>query len=291
MRRPPLLLLLLLGLAAAATGACSLAISLDGLAGPALVDADGRAPVGDGGSDADDGDARRDTGAPPSSAYRAAVLADAPLAYYRLDLGAGDVVADEIGVHDGHVTGALTLAPGALAGDDSRAAVFDGASYVVVGDVLPFEGVASYSIEAWARPLAATSDPMCMVAKNIPDDAGALQDGYSFFLRNDTNRLTGNRYRSGVDENATGPGIAPDAFAHLVVTYDGATIRLYVDGEKIAEKASTMALARVAKPLTLGASRGGVYCFFRGALDEIAIYGKALAEDRIRAHHAVGVGR
>ena len=56
MRRPllplPLLPLLLLGLAAAATGACSLAISLDGLGGPALVDAGGRAPVGDGGSDA-----------------------------------------------------------------------------------------------------------------------------------------------------------------------------------------------------------------------------------------------
>jgi Concanavalin A-like lectin/glucanases superfamily len=161
----------------------------------------------------------------------------------------------------------------------------------VIGDVFPFDGTASYTLEVWAQPLAANGDPMCMVSKNIPDDAGALRDGYSFFLENDTGRVTQNRYRNGVEENASGPAIAPGAFRHLVATFDGAVIRLYVDGEKVAEQPSSRALQTVTNPLTLGASRGGIYCFFRGALDEIAIYGKALAPERIRAHHTVGVGQ
>ncbi len=287
LRLPPLLVVVL---AAAAIGACSLAVSVDGLAGPALVTEEaGSSPVVDA---AGEDDGRRDAADASSGGYRAAVLADTPLAYYRLDDTTGNVVKDELGAHDGEVRGGtLGRVAGALGGDGDHAAVFDGASFVLVGDVFPFAGTASYTFEAWAQPLAANSDPMCMIAKNIPDDAGALRDGYGFFLADGTGRILQNRYRGGAEEVAVGPAIATGTFTHLVATFDGALIRLYVDGEKVAEKTSSKALPTVANPLTLGASRGGIYCFFRGALDEIAIYGSVLAPDRIRAHHAAGVGQ
>ncbi|HSO32003.1 MAG TPA: LamG domain-containing protein [Labilithrix sp.] len=275
-----------------AAGACSLTTSLEGYAGPALSGGDGAAadasPEGAALPDAraDAADAADAAG----SRYRAAVLADSPLAYYRLD-DTGDIARDELGAHDGHIKGTLAATAGALAGDANRAAAFDGASFVEIGDVFPFLGTASFSIEAWARPLAPASDPGCMVAKNVPTDGGSVADGYALFLESDSNQVTQARFHDSVEDGATGPVIEAGKFAHVVSTYDGTTIRLYVDGEKVTELTSTSNLAVVPRPLTLGASRGGAYCYFRGALDEIAIYGSALPGDRIRAHHDAGLGK
>jgi hypothetical protein len=280
--------LLAVGFAAALVGACSLAISVDGLAGPALTEADDAAVPPEAGGDAPVAETGGD--GPAVEVYRAAVLADAPLAYYRLD-DPGDVVRDETGAHDGKVTGTLSHVGGALAGVSNRAARFDGASYVTIGNVLPFLGRATFSMEAWAKAEDPTGSSACMVAKNVPSDAGAVANGYSFFLESDTNKITMARFRDSTQQDAVGPVAVSGVFTHYVATYDGAILRLYLDGEKVAEHASDVDVIDLANPLTLGASRGGTYCYFHGALDEIAIYGQALAPDRIRAHHAAGQGR
>ena len=59
----------------------------------------------------------------PSSVYRAAVLADSPLAYWRLGETSGTVAHDETGNgHDGTYVGGVTLGqPGALTGDANTA--------------------------------------------------------------------------------------------------------------------------------------------------------------------------
>jgi Concanavalin A-like lectin/glucanases superfamily len=264
-----------------AAGACTLTTSLEGYAGPELTTPDASS---DGGGDAAaDGPPLVESGA--DAGYRELVLADSPLAYYRLD-DPGTVAKDEVGAHDGTYKGAVAHTKGALTGDGDRAAVFDGSSYVDVGDVLPFLGTEPFSIEAWAAPNDHTGDPYCIAAKNIPDDAGALVDGYTMFIDDPKLTLLMSRWRGASDDTATGPDLSPKVFRHLVATYDGQTIALYVDGQRAAQQPSTRALTIVPRPLTLGASRGGTYCFFRGALDEIAIYGVALTEDRIRAHYA-----
>ena len=276
------------------TGACSLTTSLEGYAGPALTDGDGAAADAgrDGSSlpDAGADDAGADAPDAPGAGYRAVVLADSPLAYYRLD-DTGDVARDEVGGHDGHIKGVLAPTAGAIAGDANRAAVFDGASFVEVGDVFPFLGTASFSIEAWARPLPPTTDPTCIVTKNIPGDSGSVADGYAFFLDSDTAKLTMTRFRDAAKDSAAGPPVVAGTFTHVVATYDGTTLRLFIDGEMVTELPSTRNIIAVPNALDLGASRGGKYCYFRGALDEIAIYGAALPGERIRAHHDVGLGR
>ena len=148
---------------ACALAACSLTTSLSGLSTGE--------PTAEAGSTLDAGDATVATGdaAPKvdatteagSSAYRATVLADSPLAYFRFD-DTGTVAKDETGAHDGTYNGVVTHVAGAIAAEPSSAAVFDGASYVDVGDILPFLGAAPFTLEAWASPVAGATEPACV---------------------------------------------------------------------------------------------------------------------------------
>ncbi len=278
--------------------ACSLTTSLDGLANGDLTGAPDAGPAADGGGV--DGDASSGTGDEGGAAtdggaldYRALVLSDAPLAYYRLG-DPGLTAKDELGAHDGVYKGTPAHAAGAIAGETNGAAVFDGtSSYVDVGDVLPFLDDAPFTIEAWASPVSGATDPACIAAKSIsPGGAtGSLSDGYTLYLDSGSNAVSLARYRSNDDDTITGPGIAVDSFTYVVATYDGATLSIWLDGIQVKSGPSTRALATVANPLVIGAGRGGVYCFFRGALDEVAFYDKALPLARIRAHHDKGIGK
>jgi hypothetical protein len=284
----------------AVAAACSLTTSLDGLSTGASAPLDGGSSADAADAAAADATAAGGDGAVDGSAgeagalgYRETVLADSPLAYYRFE-DTGTVAKDETGAHDGTYKGAVTHAPGALATGASMAAVFDGSTtWIEVGDVLPFTGNAPFTLEAWASPVPGASDPMCMVAKTFaPGGAtGGVADGYAFFADDTTNALRFSRF---VGSAATGPGgptIATQRFTHVVATYDGTNGVIFVDGVRKESSASSAALVNVTSPLTIGAGRGGVYCFFRGALDEVAVYGTALPDARVLAHYAAGVAK
>src|SRR5262245_49942091 len=87
--------------------------------------------------------------------YRDEVLADRPVAYWRLGEAQGSTANDETGAaHVGIYTGAVDLAvPGAIAGDPDRAARLgiDG-GFVSMGNVFDFAGVVSFTLEAWVQP-------------------------------------------------------------------------------------------------------------------------------------------
>ena len=79
------------------------------------------------------------------------------------------------------------------------------------------------------------------------------------------------------DENA-GPGIQDGKWHFLAGTWDGKTIRLYIDGKLEAEMKCAGKLTPNADPLFIGA-RGGQHRFLTGALDEIKMYNYALTEE------------
>ena len=81
------------------------------------------------------------------------------------------------------------------------------------------------------------------------------------------------------DEN-TGPGIKDGKWHFLAGTWDGKTIRLYIDGKLEAEMKCPGKLTPNDDPLFIGA-RGGERRFLTGALDEIKVYNYALTEDEL----------
>jgi len=81
-------------------------------------------------------------------------------------------------------------------------------------------------------------------------------------------------------------------YSHVVVTYDGATVRGYVNGIEVIRFDSVANLVAASDSvMAIGARVGGTFDFFAGSLDEVAIYDHALTPGRITVHYAVGSGR
>lgn len=72
------------------------------------------------------------------------------------------------------------------------------------------------------------------------------------------------------------PAPAPGAFIHVVGTYDGTSLALYVNGQSFASYASATTLAATGAPLTAGGVAN--WGMFTGVLDESANYDEVLPQ-------------
>jgi Concanavalin A-like lectin/glucanases superfamily len=279
-------------------GACSLTTSLAGLSGgeidagtPIVTDADG---VGvDAARDKQSGDgsssssSSSSSGSPDTSAYRTLIMSDAPVAYYRL--GNTDIAKDETGAHPGTVIGTVSHGAGAIAGDSDGAFVGNGQGWIDVAQIYPFAGNATYSIEAWVAPQPAPT-LTGVLSRNLATPGNTPKDGFSLYIESPSLAPTLGRWFSNNEEAAAAPGLTAGTFTHVVGTYDGSTLRVYLNGTLAASSPSTQALINPPADLAIGSTRNGTYGYFIGSLDEVALYDKALSSGRIAAHHAAGGG-
>jgi N-acetylneuraminic acid mutarotase len=73
------------------------------------------------------------------------------------------------------------------------------------------------------------------------------------------------------------------AWHHVAMTYDGATLRLYVDGSEAASEAATGTLCDSSAPVQLGSFFGGSNNL-NGTLDEVRVHDRALPAEEVLAH-------
>ena len=72
-------------------------------------------------------------------------------------------------------------------------------------------------------------------------------------------------------------------WSHVAVTYDGASLRLYVNGAQVSSRAATGSLVASTGALRIGGnSVWGEY--FRGRIDELRIYNRSLSASEIAAN-------
>jgi hypothetical protein len=87
-----------------------------------------------------------------------------------------------------------------------------------------------------------------------------------------------------------GPSPLPiNTWTHLAVTYDGANLRLYVNGTQVASTPRTATMAVTADPLQIG-SDAFYGQHFTGRIDEVRVYNIALAAPQIAADMSTPVG-
>ena len=90
---------------------------------------------------------------------------------------------------------------------------------------------------------------------------------------------TGNSDMDSGDGNALPVGV----WKHVVMTHDGVTDKIFIDGVRKASKAVVGALKSTVNPLGIGYDPIDGGSFFNGALDEIQVYNYALSEGDVTA--------
>jgi hypothetical protein len=226
------------------------------------------------------------------SAYATAVRETPGLvAYWRLGETNGDRAADLSGEgHEGtYAPAAEQGAQGLISGDSNLAVRLPGEpeGWVDAGDVLDFPGLAPFSVEAWVGP-APFRVPYPRLVQKEAADANSRRQGYLLYMSEETGRLGFERWRDGEADVAITPDALPiDAVTHVVATYDGGVMRLYIDGTPVTEGPSRRELLDTDFTFRIG-GRSDDASPFSGIIDEVAIYDRALSEEEITAHFDLG---
>jgi Concanavalin A-like lectin/glucanases superfamily len=80
----------------------------------------------------------------------------------------------------------------------------------------------------------------------------------------------------------------PSSGTYVVGTYDGSTLRLFVDGRRVAEQRTSLPVKFGTSPVEIGSFFGGEVWY--GTLDEVALYDRALDPAAITQHYQLGSG-
>ncbi len=204
------------------------------------------------------------------------------VAAYSFDEGSGSSVADLSG--NGNV-GALDGASWTSAGKFGSALSFNGSSSRVrVPDAASLDLTSAVTLEAWVYPAAAQSGWRAVVQKeadsyllSASSDVGALRPAAGVTV-------------GGLVPNAFGPSALPvGVWSHLAMTYDGAQLRLFVNGVQVASSPVSGVVAATGNPLWIGGN-SPYGEFFNGRIDEVRVYRAALSQAEIQADMAAPLG-
>jgi len=213
---------------------------------------------------------------PPTSTPVAPAAQPAGLvAAYSFDETSGTTVTDVSGNNNTGTLGATVTR--STQGRFGGALVFNGDSSVTVPNSASLNLTTGMTLEAWVFPTASTSWATTLMKENAQGLA------YSLYASSSANRpivyfntgasTTRHHYLSG-------PAALPlNTWSHLAATYDGVTLRLYINGAQVSSQPHTGSIIATTGALRIGGYAAGE--FFRGLIDEIRIYNRALSPSEI----------
>jgi hypothetical protein len=200
------------------------------------------------------------------------------VAAYGFNDGGGTSVADASGQgHTGAISGATWTADGRF----GHALSFDGVSdWVTIEHSDALSLTTGMTLEAWIFPTAPATDWRNVLIKERPGG-----EAYNLYASTDNGGPTTYIVTAGPSAplDAVGVTAVPvDTWTHLAATYDGTTLRLYVNGVQAGSRAVNGALVASTAVLRIGGnSIWGE--FFQGHIDEVRIYNRALSAAEIQA--------
>jgi hypothetical protein len=208
------------------------------------------------------------------------------VAAYDFNEGTGTNLTDRSPqANHGVVSGATWVGQGKFGG----ALNFDGVDdWVTVASSSSLNLTTGMTLEAWVFPTAIGAGTW----KNVLIKERPGGEVYNLYANTDTNTptvfaVTGS---SSSLSRVDGPGILPlNGWTHLATTYDGATLRLYVNGVLSGSELVSGALVTSTGALRLGGN--SVWGeFFQGRIDEVRIYSRALTQGEIVSDMSTPIG-
>jgi hypothetical protein len=206
-------------------------------------------------------------------AVGAAAPDDGLVGSWDFDEGSGDILHDRSGHgNDGQIHGATWVACG-----NGHALRFDGENdHVNCGNSPSLDITGPITVQAWAQPTAAN--------RGEPGICGKFFESYAL-------TYYGNVfwYISSGGNKADGP-LAMNVWTHVAGSFDGSTLRMYINGEEMLAVDSKFKEVRHGKNFMIGCvtpdpgsgptpreTRG----FFPGLIDGVRVHNRALAPDEI----------
>ena len=196
------------------------------------------------------------------------------VAAYGFNEGSGTTVVDASGTGN---NGTVSQTSWAAAGKFGGALTFNGtSSSVLVPDAASLDLTTGMTFEAWVNPLTATGWRTVLMKESSNGLA------YSLYSRGSSDQPYGFVHIATIDQSATAtPAVPVNTWTHLAATYDGAVIRLYVNGVARATTNIAGSVAATASPLRIGGNAvWGEY--FNGMIDEVRVYNRALSVTEIQ---------
>lgn len=267
----------LLGAALAfGAGACTLAADWDGIHEDAPVEARPPAPSSD-------------------VPYANEVLAADPVAYYRFEEASGDIARSEIaGAPDGMLRGGATRGTGLV----GRGVDLDGVDgHVDFGRAFAFVDDAreAFTIELVVRVDRVDDDYARIFSREWRVDGDTLTGVLLFshvsnlgFRRVNVDPATSEVDLSRSMGTFGGKPLAAGRVTHLATTCDAATCRLFVDGALVGGNGAPAGESVEPRDRIFVVGRAApAPNALRGAVDELAVYRRALGADVVARHAAL----
>jgi hypothetical protein len=182
-------------------------------------------------------------------------------------------VADATG--KGHV-GTITGATWTTSGRYGNALTFNGTSArLIVPATADLNLTTAMTLMAWVYPTASQTNWRTILHKETD----------RYYLMASSNQNTpaiGGTFTAG-NRNTYAPSALPvNTWSHLAATFDGGTVRLFVNGIQVASQAQSTPLTTSTGPLSIGGTTAyGEY--FQGRIDEVRVYSRALSASELQA--------
>ena len=211
----------------------------------------------------------------------ASIAAPAGLvAAYGFNEGSGTTVTDASGNgNNGTITNATWVTTGKYGG----ALKFNGTSALVtIPDAASLHLSTGMTLEAWVNPSTVNANWRDVIYKG--NDNFYLEATSSNASLPDAGMIAGGSY---ADAFGTAK-LTASAWSFLTETYDGSTLRLYVNGTQVASTAHTGAISTSTNPLQIGGD--SIYGqYFAGLIDNVRVYNLALTAAQIQTDQATAI--
>jgi uncharacterized delta-60 repeat protein len=195
---------------------------------------------------------------------------------------------DSVDGNSGTLTGGATFTTGVNSG---QAFSFNGTSaYVNVPNAANLNVSGNQlSVSAWVMKTGSTGLYRAVIDKGVGsaspfelrmarDQSTNPTDYGLFFGVTSTNGYV----NAGYDNPAT--ELTPNLWYHVAGTYDGSAVRLYINGNLVAQAAQTGNLITNITPVTIGADTNPpVSEYWKGNIDDVALFNRALSPAEVQA--------
>jgi hypothetical protein len=197
------------------------------------------------------------------------------VAAWDFEAGQGETLQDRVGTAHGTIHGATWVPVGA-----GYALRFDGVDdWVEFGNPPSLSPAGAMTLEAWVLPEK-------LPGSGEPGIVGKAYSNYVLTYYGDSKCWW---YTGQSGTNVKGM-LSLGAWHHVVGTYDGATLALYVDGEIAERRPAKTGPVPAGANFFMGKSDGDVQftknAHFGGVLDDVRVYARALSEAEVREQYS-----